>query len=106
MEITPKSLSREIQRSREQEQMTERLGLLAMALARRYMHGRQWQGYSVSTREDIVSAFLVRLVRGWQRVDPAGNPFSYLTAMVRSAAVDHIRHENRRTARETKSAGA
>jgi DNA-directed RNA polymerase specialized sigma24 family protein len=46
-------------------------------------------------REDIVGDFTVRLVNGWQSIDPERNVFSYLTQMCSFTASDYFRKRQR-----------
>jgi DNA-directed RNA polymerase specialized sigma24 family protein len=106
MQVDPTELNVAIAEAQRAGRLTERLAVLGMQVARGYLSSEKFSGYSAADREDIFSAFTVSFVRGWQKLDPDGNPHAYLSTMAANCWRMHERSAKRRLRREHAKAEA
>lgn len=87
MDIPKQRLVREVRVSLEAGEMTDRLANYALKIADGYICSARpkMQG---ADRDCVLSDFALRLVADWQKLDPEGNPFSWLTGKARFALLD------------------
>ncbi len=81
-------LADELRASLAAGEMTERFAVLAEQVCAGYFSQRSLSGYPSSAKQDFQSRFRLRLVRGWQAMDPEQNAFAYLSRMACFAGLD------------------
>ena len=94
--LNNKDLMEQIRISRAQNQMTDELGKMCMALAEKYaMHPTFANIYSY--KEDMVAFGIFSLVKGWKYFNPdkGSNPFAYLTQVTKHAFYHYLNSEKK-----------
>lgn len=65
--------------------LSDRVAEMAGEVARRAMYMGVGRGFGAEQRDEVLREVYWQLMRRWRKIDPDGNPFAYLTGMVRFA---------------------
>ena len=84
-------LKAELEKSLAAGAMTDRFAVLAEEIVNGYFSQRSMKGYPNGVREEFMGFFRMRLVKYWQKLDPALNPHSAITQQGRWAVLDSER---------------
>jgi len=84
-------LKAELEKSLADGAMTERFAVLAEECVRGYFSQNSLRGYPASAKDEFLSSFRIRLVKHWQKLDPARNPFAAITQQGKWAGMDVVR---------------
>ena len=89
----------ELRRYKKTGQMSERLGEMFLAIARRFTARSCFYGYSY--RDDMVSEAVYRMVTQVDKFDPdhpSGNPFAYFTQIAYHQVLNVLKKEKKQVA--------
>lgn len=85
----------ELEKSRENGKMTERLGHMLQTLATRYASQGNFAGYSYV--DDMIAYAMYMICRTWHRFDPtkSNNPFAFFTQCIKHSYYQFLNKEKR-----------
>ena len=85
----------ELEKSRNQDRMTERLAHMLQTLAARYASQGNFAGYSYV--DDMKAYAMFMICRTWHRFDPAksNNPFAFFTQCIKHSFYQFLNKEKR-----------
>lgn len=93
--INNRDLLEEVQKSKDQDQMTENLARMLQTLCARYAKKSSFANYSYN--EDMQSYAMMMLVKTWPKFDPnqSQNPFAFFTQCVKNSFIQCLNSEKR-----------
>lgn len=88
-------LLKELEKSRDQDRMTEKLAHMLQTLAARYASQGNFAGYTYV--EDMKAYAMFMICRTWHRFDPAksNNPFAFFTQCIKHSYYQFLNKEKR-----------
>jgi len=99
--LNNKDLLAEVLKSKERDQMTDKLAKMLMMLCARY--GRRGNFANYTYNEDMQAYAMMMLVRTWRSFNPekSNNPFAFFTQCVKNSFIQFLNSEKRhRTLRD------
>jgi DNA-directed RNA polymerase specialized sigma24 family protein len=93
--LNNKDLMAQVQISRENDQMSDRLAHMLQTLAARYGRKGNWANYTYN--EDMQAYAMMMLVRTWRSFDPkkSNNPFAFFTQCIKNSFIQFLNQERR-----------
>lgn len=91
--LNNKDLLLELEKSREQDQMTDKLAHMLQTLAARY--GKKGNYVNYSYNEDMQSFAMMGLVKTWRAFNPekSSNPFAFFTQCIKNSFIQLLNQE-------------
>lgn len=99
--LNNKDMLAEVIKSKEQEQITDKLALMFQLLVSKYAKKGNWSNYTFN--EDMQSYATLMLVKTWNsfNVERSSNPFAFFTQCVKNSFKQYIKYEkNQRNTRD------
>ena len=91
--VDPEALKQEIIRFQKTGIMSNELGNMFLAIAKRYVSRPNFNGYSY--RDEFISSAVYRMVRYAENIDPSKNCFAYLTQITHFSALATLKKEKK-----------
>lgn len=93
--LNNKDLLAEVVRSKEANQMNDKLALMLTMLCKKYAKKGNFAGYSYN--DDMQGYAMLMLVKTWNSFDPSksNNPFAFFTQCIKNSFIQYLKHEKR-----------